>query len=217
MVQLMFLTAEGLPSERGWRGDDASICGDCKFRLVRGERRRTCYVDLRFVDPVWKAWREGRCAPLDWNIIASHPVRLGSYGDPASMPTALLVDIVSRCKRGFTGYTHMWRDRPELRSVLMASVDTPAEAMEARMLGWRTFRTKYRTEGLAGGEIICPATTAKGPRDPAPKTTCADCLLCDGSNGDDDKRRSIVVGVLGMGAGNYTRAREGNRQLRIVF
>jgi hypothetical protein len=58
----------------------------------------------------------------------------------------------------------------------MASVDSEAEATEARGNGWRTFRVRAASAPLmTGAEIACPASDEAGK-----KTTCADCKACGG-------------------------------------
>jgi hypothetical protein len=68
----------------------------------------------------------------------------------------------------------------------MASVDTPAEAAQAKANGWRTFRVRTKYEPLMIGEIDCPA--------PLRGTQCADCGACDGATSGRRKPNiSIVV------------------------
>ncbi len=184
---------------------------------------RTCYVRLSPAEgadeamppsEVWRAWKAGEFEDYcigDWDWIPRGwpgeqgyvayrgplPVRIGSYGDPAAVPTRVWAELV-RYQKHWTGYTHMWRqymhgeriNEPscgtDLRAYCMASVDTPEERAEAQALGWRTFFVMPTFVGgvdikkLAVGhaDILCPAT------DPHPKrnTTCSTCLLCRGTS-----------------------------------
>ncbi len=180
-----------------------AICGDCRHRGVNG-KGRTCYVSLatglstvsrKLVKEPALAHGGGgggcgngrvvggggyprislaRAAVL----VAGKQLRLGTYGDPAVPLTvweALLVNAA-----GWTGYTHQWRTRPDLASLVMASVDTPEEHAAAKAAGWRTFRVRRAlpsgVEPLLTREIICPAG-AEGGR----KVTCEQCQLCRGN------------------------------------
>jgi hypothetical protein len=82
----------------------------------------------------------------------------------------------------------------------MASVDTIEQGMEARALGWRTFRvTAPDLLDLQKGEIECVADS-RGVQ-------CADCGLCDGSR-PGDKRKSIAIRAHGNGKNKAPAARK---------
>ena len=73
-----------------------------------------------------------------------------------------------------TGYTHQWRHCDQaLRSLTMASADTPEEAREAQSKGWRTFRILTPEQKPALSETLCP-NVRKG-------TACQVCGLCAGT------------------------------------
>jgi hypothetical protein len=55
--------------------------------------------------------------------------------------------------------------------MLQASVDTEAEALEARSLGWRTFRVRLPGEPLLAFESDCESVSG---------AQCIDCLGCHG-------------------------------------
>jgi len=112
-------------------------------------------------------------------------IRLGGYGDPAMLPKDVLRDIVADYDK-WLGYTHQWKQiwARWSRFFCMASVGSYAEYRKAKGLGFRTFRTAYNNK-VYKGEIVCPATTHG--------VKCVDCLLCDGSRGEQDKRKNIVV------------------------
>ncbi len=171
--------------------DDASVCGDCALRPQGPpgpSHGRACYVHSGMVDNIFKAHSNGKYAPLKPGLMAGRIVRLGSYGDPAAVPIhvwrALLTDAA-----GWVGYTHAWRYcTPELRQFCMASVDTPLERKAAIAAGWRTFRTRFNGEPLLANEIACPAAAEAGK-----KTTCEECVLCDGVQYTPDQRRNIAI------------------------
>jgi hypothetical protein len=75
------------------------------------------------------------------DLIADAIVRGGSYGDPAAVPFHIWQALQHSMQSG-TAYTHAWRAFPELASFCMASVDTAEERIQAKMLGFRTFRVR---------------------------------------------------------------------------
>ena len=100
-------------------------------------------------------------------------LRIGSYGDPAAVPTWVWKDLASEVKT-VTGYTHQWKRCDQaLRSLMMASADTQEEAREAQSMGWRTFRILTPEQKPAPSETLCP-NVRKG-------TACQVCGLCAGT------------------------------------
>ena len=107
---------------------------------TQGYGSRTCYVRLSPAEgadealppsEVWRKWKAGhwdfggagrdqlnwdwipdRCAgPYgQWQYVGDLPVRIGSYGDPAAVPTRVWAELV-RYRRHWTGYTHMWKPK----------------------------------------------------------------------------------------------------------
>lgn len=207
MVQTYILREDVSPLDAIASGADASICGDCRHRgTVRDGKAgygRTCYVNVgQGPLGVWKAYKRNRypdiVAPGQRAsytgelaaVGAGRIVRLGTYGDPAAVPAEVWFALTSRAT-GRTGYTHQWRTTPALRTLCMASVDTEAEAAEARAAGWRYFRVAMPSS-LARLEVeaICPASAEAGK-----KLTCAQCLACHGADGHS--RGNIVIQAHG--------------------
>ena len=128
-------------------------------------------------------------------------VRVGSYGDPAAVPAsvwrALLSDAATH-----TGYTHQWRAAPELAAMLMASADSPEEALEAQALGFRTFRVRAASEPVLAREFVCPASKEAGA-----KTNCAACHAC-GGNASKAKASPVII-AHGATARRFTITRNG--------
>lgn len=165
-----------------------------------GSRRGTCYVST-FQGPrsVWASWGRGnypapsRPQALELaRAIEARGIRWGAYGDPAAIPTAVVRRWSSAGR--WTGYTHQWRRRPSLRGYLMASVDSPAEALEAQARGWRTFRVEHdRSEDLVleDLELLCPASDEAGKR-----TACDRCGLCNGTGGSIGHRPQAFRGSV---------------------
>lgn len=189
MIQVWILHRDVSPVSAVMTGADKAICGNCRHRGTLGNR--TCYVNVgKAPNNVWKKYRQGgyrECTSLT-EFGADRMIRLGAYGDPAAVPSAVWQHVTSRAK-GWTGYTHLWKLRPSLRGLLMASVDTEQEFSMAKAMGWRTFRVKPVTSPQTlASEIVCPASEEAGYR-----TTCASCLLCNGNKMDGRKDISILA------------------------
>ena len=182
MTHLWVLRSDMPPVDALFAGDDVSVCGDCPLR------RTVCYVSVIHAPrAVYKAYAAGRyphMRPAD--LPTTRPIRMGAYGDPGAVPMAVWNALPVAAGR--TGYTHQWTRRPALRRLVMASVDTVEQAHTAQAAGWRTFRVKSPDEPLMAGEIACPASAESGH-----KTTCDQCLLCDGSTGRDEHRANIAI------------------------
>lgn len=161
-------------------GEDRSVCGDCPRRPIVAKVIRAT------IDPTWKpcyvttfqaplAVQRGvlrgiypTADPAD--VGEGREVRLGSWGDPGAVPAKVWRRLTSRAA-GHTGYTHLWRSRPSLKPLCMASVDSVEERDEAHRRGWRTFRAPDEAEATSS-EVVCPSATV----------TCAACLLCGGTS-----------------------------------
>lgn len=206
MYQCSILVADMPPWDALRSGRDYSICGTCPHRpQAPGGRERTCYVDLRFISPIWHARR----APFEDAIAWGAEIRLGQYGDPWAAP----IDVwrrLTRHARLWTGYTEFWReaqaDSPWWRHIFMASVSSAEEAREAHVLGWRTYRTLAPDERLELGEIMCPHYADESLQ-------CIKCQLCDGvaptaTLHGPDRRRSIAAPVHGSGRAQLYAARK---------
>jgi hypothetical protein len=219
MVQVYILREDVPPWGAIMHGQDHSICGDCKFRATGSlGSGRTCYVQVwPYVETIWKTYRRGSYIPLcdhEGDPFFAKFVRIGTYGDPAAVPTYVWQEIIKGAA-GWTAYTHGWKTCDQaLKNIAMASVDTPEEFAEARAMGWRTFRTRFSQEELIGNEIACPASAEADH-----KSRCIDCRLCDGDfairKGREDVRANIAIIAHGTGAGWFHKAREGDRQLRL--
>lgn len=138
-----------------------------------------------------------------WQYRGEHPTRIGSYGDPAAVPTKVWQHLVKYAPN-WTGYTHQWMEDacdPDLKKYCMASVDTRREWREAKDRGWTSFivlpesarGTAVEEEVKAGGAILCPMT-AKKP------VTCKKCCLCRGNSGPS---RDIYEFVHGVNRANH--------------
>ncbi len=195
MIQIWILVRSVSPTEAIRTGLDRLICGSCVHRGNGDGSGRSCYVNAGQAPlGIWRAWRAGRYSPLrSLEAFTGRKVRFGAYGDPTWIPLSLALAIAGIAS-GHTGYTHQWR-KPSLqawRSLLMASVDSIAELVIARSLGWSTFRVGSEA---SVGESLCASD-----RDGTP---CAVCLLCAGARGGLE---SVHIPPHGKGAGHFVEA-----------
>lgn len=201
MLQVFFLLKDTDPNEafkaarNSLEADAQTVCGGCSH-LADG----SCYI-LWHQAPLstWRRYKRGGHNGETPN--ASLPVRLGAAGNPNSAPYQVSFDLVKNAP-SHTGYTHQFLTCDQrFKNILMASVESKAEAKAAHAMGWRTFRTVELggTDDLLPNEIICPATQEKW--DGTPKTDCAKCGLCSGASGRGNV--SIVVEVHGKSKAKF--------------
>lgn len=200
MVQTYIIRADISPLEASKTGADYSICGNCKHRgrstLAAHKKQaenRSCYVNLgQGPTIVYKALQRGFYSTVSGHdaiaaIGAGRMVRLGTYGDPAAVPSYIWESLLSRAS-GHTAYTHQSgvasaQARPDY---MMISADDLPQAQGAWQAGNRTFRViKNVSEIVKGSEILCPASKEAGFR-----TTCNACGLCGGAA---IKAKSIAI------------------------
>jgi len=185
MVQTWIMRSDIAPHLAVKSGQDVSVCGDCNLRpshyKARG-KKRPCYVKT-FQAPNWvyRSFHRGiypTVSPDEGRrMLAGKKLRLGSYGNPSAAPIEMWREVSADCS-GHTGYVHNWRTAPHAWSELvMASVETVLEGVEARKLGYRLFRVRDGNDALQPREISCPASKEAGF-----KTTCASCVACGGNS-----------------------------------
>ena len=209
MLQTYIMRSDIKPTLANKTGEDYSICGNCIHRgkptndpKRKTARERSCYVVLgQGPTIVWKGLVNG-VYPYQTSLegIASigegRKVRLGTYGDPAAVPSFVWKALLSRAV-GHTGYSHQAdMARADYQpSMTMTSVDTLEAAKQAWISKRRTFRVIDSVDQLAKGEILCPASKEAGQR-----TTCLDCGLCAGSK---VKAKSIAIVAHGTGSAHF--------------
>lgn len=198
MIQIWILCKAEDPVTAIRTGLDRLICGNCRHRghEVDGKHgvERTCYVNEGQAPlGIWKAWKAGRYPVLQFmDCFAGRKVRFGAYGDPTHMPLSLALAIAGVAS-GHTGYTHQWR-KPSLqgwKQLLMASVDTTAELLIARAMGWSTFRVSADLDHRTF-ETLCASE-----RDGTP---CSVCLGCPGSR---NGIQSVFIPAHGKGKRHF--------------
>ena len=195
MIQIWILVKSVSPTEAIRTGLDRLICGNCVHRGDGHGADRSCYVNAGQAPlGIWRAWKAGKYPTLQFmDCFAGRKVRFGAYGDPTHSPIGLALAIAGVAS-GHTGYTHQWR-KPSLqgwRSILMASVDTTAELLIARSMGWSTFRVGSEA---SVGESLCASERVGTP--------CMDCLLCAGSR---NGLESVHIPPHGSGSVHFVEA-----------
>lgn len=198
--QVWILRQDVPPLDATRDGSDRSICGDCPLRgRVIGGRNvgRACYVVVGHAPTsVWLAYRRGAYRRVGraqlGRLFAGAFVRLGAYGDPAAVPIAVWRAML-RHARGWTAYTHQWREGARLQALAMASCETERDARDARALGYRVFRVTPPGASSLPGHASCPASAEQGQR-----LTCLECGSCNG--GDPAARPHVQIRVHGQRA-----------------
>lgn len=197
MVQTYILRADMSPADAVRIGADVSICGDCVHRGDGAGKGRSCYVTLAHGPrSVFDGYKRGIYPKANAfqarELLAGRLVRLGTYGDPAAAPFALW-SVALKDAAAWTGYTHQWRHvAPEWAALVMASADDEAGAIDARAMGYRTFRVTAEPFQNTKGETTCPASEEKNY-----STDCATCKACMGTTGK--ARASITIAAHGTG------------------
>ena len=181
VVQTYILREDINPLEASKTGEDYSICGDCPMRgevTTDPERKqakgRRCYVNLgQGVLITWRAYKRGVYAEGSARDMGrGRFVRVGTYGDPAAVPSHVWDELLSECET-WTAYTHQKPWRPE---IAMQSADSYTEARMHWRAGRRTFRVIADLGQLdQTHEALCPASKEAGRR-----VQCTACKLCQG-------------------------------------
>jgi hypothetical protein len=173
--QITILPKNIKPTDALKTGQDADVCGNCPLRpkLFNPDLHdQPCYVNCGFAP---------NAIARSKSITDFQPksifdvIRIGAYGDGASVEKKALLKMVSLAKK-VLNYTHAWADKKFnfLKAFSMASVHSLEEKLKANKLGFRTFRTvKYACSKLDQDEIVCPNFTRS--------ITCEACKLCVGN------------------------------------
>ena len=203
MVQTYILRSDIDPRDANKSGEDYSICGNCPHRGIPTDNpdkkladNRSCYVVIgQGVLITYKAFQRGVYGDMQGHdktaeLGRGRMVRLGTYGDPAAVPSYVWDSLLSESK-GHTAYSHQSgvkgaQFRPD---IMMQSADNESQARVAWDNGARTFRiiSDY-SELVKGKEIACPAQTKS--------IECQACGLCMGAS----KAKSIAVIKHGSGS-----------------
>ena len=185
MIQIWILLVDQSPIEGVKLGIDAgTICKGCPFASGNG-----CYVNLGQAPLIiWNAYHRGSYPTLeDYSVFQDREVRFGAYGNPSLIPLRIVKAIRRRAGKT-TGYFHDWKTNWKAKpynKYFMASTDTLESLEEAKAEGLRVFHASRKKP--TGGFKTCLNVTHG--------IQCADCGLCNGSEGPD-----IWVPLHGSGA-----------------
>jgi hypothetical protein len=199
VLQTYIMRSDISPLEASKTGQDFSICGDCKFRgevtsdpKRKQAKNRTCYVNLgQGPTIVYKAYKRG-VYPIATHKISgtrvelgkNRVVRLGTYGDPAAVPSHIWDELLTECL-SHLAYSHQSGFRPD---ITMQSADTLEQAQAHWAKRARTFRVIDSLEDIDPiNEILCPASKEAGRR-----VQCVKCQLCSGLTSNSKKSIAIV-------------------------
>ena len=192
MIQTWILRQDENPFANVKSGNDASVCGNCPRRPVTATNDvlKACYVKTAHAPlSVWRKWTRGGYPPAPDGFAAGRKVRLGSYGDPAAVPLSVWQRALQGAS-GHTGYTHQWRNFPQLSAYVMASVDFEYEIPRAESQGWRVFYAASPSFVAAQPKarfMACPASKEGGHR-----RTCESCGQCGGTASASPKHVIII-------------------------
>ena len=197
VLQTYIIRSDISPLDASKTGEDFSICGDCKFRgtpttdpMRKQAVKRDCYVNLgQGPTIVYKSYCRGVYPMADnkadrIDLGFGRVVRIGTYGDPAAVPSNVWDDLLTGCETHLA-YSHQSGFRPD---IAMQSADTEEQAIEHWNNGRRTFRVILGLDDLIKGkEILCPASKEAGRR-----VQCNACKLCGGTSIKSSKSIAIV-------------------------
>ena len=206
MAQVFILPADQSPLDSLNTADaNEAICGTCVLQgrydpVAKKRRGRSCYVRV-YQSPlaVFRAWERG-IYPEWHGLICRHSghrrrtcarckvfadklrvgkTRIGSYGDPAALPVAL-VRSLAISSAGHTAYSSSLFSIPRRRAdalakYCMCSTHSEDERRRAIRRGWRTFHVVPLGDAPPTTDTI--ECLHYSPR----KLTCAECLLCEGA------------------------------------
>jgi hypothetical protein len=198
VVQTYILRADMNPLEASKTGDDASICGTCPLRgepttdpARKQAKGRKCYVNLgQGVLITYRSFLRGvypdaQTTDARRAIGRGRVVRVGTYGDPAAVPSHVWDELLSDAA-SHTAYTHASGWRPD---IAMQSADSLEQAQTHWQAGRRTFRVLVDLGDIVPTrEVLCPASKEAGRR-----TTCDACRLCGGNATRSPKSVAIVA------------------------
>ena len=207
MVQSYIVRSDMDPLQALRTGADTAQCGGCihKAKTYDGSTwsERSCYVRVDTAPlGIYRARDRGNVPRVTLSELSEltrdRPVRLGTYGDPASVPLAVW-DAYTAHATMWTGYTHQSANK-KLRDVLkycQISADSEGDALAAKGAGLGSFRVLASEENALPFEMLCPASEEAGR-----VKTCATCKACSGSDG-----ANVAIHAHGIGKGHHSPTR----------
>jgi len=204
VIQTWILVAAMDPLAAMKQGLDISCCGSCEFRSAHSGGSNVCYVEAKNAPlGIWRAWKRGRYPQYNEKeygyLFDGRTLRMGSYGDPALVELSIWTDLLKHASKS-VGYTHQWRYKfaQPYKNILMASTESDESYLEAKKLGWRSFRAKIPGAALQPNERECPSETSDG------KVKCNKCTACSGTGGNPNKR-DITITAHGKAGQKFVR------------
>ena len=204
MCQSYILRSDMSPLQALRTGSDTAMCGGCvhKAKAYDGKtwQGRSCYVRVEQAPlGIYRAWKRGNVPrvtlPELSELTRGRMVRLGTYGDPASVPLKVW-DAYTAHATMWTGYTHQAANK-KLRDVLkycQISADSEGDSIAARASGIGSFRVLAQRESALPFEMVCPAS-----KEASKVATCATCKACSGLDG-----ANVVINSHGIGSGHHS-------------
>lgn len=198
MLQVFILPLNWVKS--GIMDDDREICFDCIFSQSKTKK---CYVRKGFsnlglitkVKCLHKAYLNNEIPLLDAEtekqiikFCKNKFIRFGAYGEPILLGESL-TNKISKVSLGWTGYTHQYKNPLYnwAKEYFMASVESEFESEYAKKIGFRTFFVVDNVKLVEKNKYVnCPASKEQNY-----KTTCEDCLLCQGTK--SKSKKSIII------------------------
>ena len=179
MIQVAIMSQTVSPARAYFLGEDGDVCpGDCAHRSKPRGGKGTCYVNKVKLRSAWDravALVSAGTIGVPAGFWEGARVRIGNEGDGAAVPLEVWRTIADECA-GWTAYTAGWRGlSSEWARIFMASVQTPAEALEASAQGWRFFASSSSPDDDRAYDAISRAclNTSHG-------VACVACRGCDG-------------------------------------
>jgi hypothetical protein len=198
MIQTYIAPAFDHPQETIKQGDDGAQCGACPLSPTAkdkvshdssytnvgqiGQTGGGCYIRTDTIGHTLSDKDNSKVVlkALD----KGYGLRLGSYGDPAMVDPSVWKPLLDKASF-HTGYTHQWRHdfAQKYKGILMASVNSPSEFLEAKKLGWKVFAT---WNGICAEHVQVLGLTIQCPSDPTLPVIrqCSACRLCNGKRAD---------------------------------
>jgi len=172
-----------------------AVCGDCT--LAKPETGN-CYVTFNHLNTISK-WVDNHKETINYKpdlfssddfsylkmYVNGSYLRLGSQGDPVSIPIDITLKLAELYDYKFTSYTHVHSLEKILgyEKLTLVSCETVEQAKYFQNYNFRTARIVPEGEKLLPSEIVCPEQEGK-------TLNCSMCMLCNPSN--ENIKKNIV-------------------------
>lgn len=192
LLQTWIIRQDQSPWDAVMSGNDFSVCGSCQQSRGPGKTGK-CYVDLgKAPHNIYDCYKKGRYPTFSSNqamdiLKEGRYLRIGAYGNPSAIPFEVWSPIVKLVKK-WTGYEHLWRLCDQrFKEICVASCETEQDLIDAKNMGWYTFRSRFSNEPVREDEFMCPASEEANY-----KMTCYECMAC-GSGGIGKAKSPTII------------------------